>query len=219
MVDRMNQLNSNGVDRSNSLIKAEEGGVSNEFLKRIEHVKGLLNKLKTLVDKVDDSHNRSLQAVSDEDSKKTRDIVEQLMVDISGVNFEIRKILKDMDAENKDLEKAGKNNTNDFRIRVTQHGLVAKQFQEQVQKYNDTQNKFKDRYKTKIEKQYKIIKPGATKEELDNVVNSPNPDALFSQQVLLTYIDDGFFSKGSPKSIVRSTRASSRFDENREITS
>eukprot|EP00835_Amoeboradix_gromovi_P004372 NODE_336_length_10675_cov_0.185136.p5 type:complete len:186 gc:universal NODE_336_length_10675_cov_0.185136:5756-5199(-) len=183
MVDRAAQLKS-GVDRSNSLVKAEEGGISNDFLKRIEHTKGLLGNLKSLVDKMDESHSKSLQAVTEDDTKKHRDIVEQLMVDISGINFQIRKILKEIDVENKDLEKSGKNQTNDFRIRVTQHALVTKQFQDLVQKYNDIQTKFKDKYKSKIEKQYKIVKPNATKEELETVINSPNPDAVFSQQVI-----------------------------------
>ena len=183
MVDRAAQLKGN-IERSNSLGKAEEGGVSHEFLKRIENTKAQLAKLKGLVDKMDESHSKSLQAVTEDDAKKYRDVVEQSMVDISGVNYQIRKVLKDMDQENKDLEKAGKNSGNDFRIRVTQHALVTKQFQDLVQKYNDTQTKFKDKYKNKIEKQYKIVKPNATQEEVDKVMNSPNPDAIFSQQVL-----------------------------------
>ncbi len=187
MVDRAAQLKGD-VQRSNSLVAAEQGELSTEFLKRIEGIKNLLGKLKSLVDKVEEAHGKSLQAVSEDESKKTRDLVEQLMVDISGINFQLRKELKEIDQENKEIEKSGKNQGNDFKIRVTQHALVTKQFQEQVTKYNDTQTKFKDKYKSKIEKQYKIIKPNATKEEIEDVITSPNPDAVFTQQVLFIFI-------------------------------
>lgn len=63
---------------------------------------------------------------------------------------DIRTRLKQMDATNKTLAKDPAN-SNDVRIRISQHGAVAKKFLDVMVEYKDIQKKYQERYKQRYE--------------------------------------------------------------------
>lgn len=56
-------------------------------------------------------------------------------------------------------------------------------FVEAIQNYQQVEQQYRTRYKQRMERQYKIVKPDATLEEVRAVVNDPNSDQIFSQAV------------------------------------
>lgn len=70
----------------------------------------------------------------------------------------------------------------DMRMRRTQQAKNAKKFIEVMRKYQDMQSMYKGKYKGQLERQYLIVKPGATKEELARLTESDGA-AVLTQQV------------------------------------
>jgi len=60
---------------------------------------------------------------------------------------------------------------------------VKSKFVEAIQNYQQVEQQYRTRYKQRMERQYKIVKPDATLEEVRAVVNDPNSDQIFSQAV------------------------------------
>ncbi len=64
-----------------------------------------------------------------------------------------------------------------------QTALVKSKFVEAIQSYQQVEQQYRTRYKQRMERQYKIVKPDATPEEVRAVVNDTNNDQIFSQAV------------------------------------
>ena len=154
------------------------------FLKKVELTKVELEKLKKMVDQVEGAHSRYLQAVNEDFKDKYRVKLSEIIYEVSELNVKITNTLKIMDGENKELEKNGKTADNDYRIRLTQQGLLTTQFKDIIQKYNDVQISYKEKYELSLEKQYKIVNPEATKEEVAEVLKSGK--SVFSVKFRLT---------------------------------
>jgi t-SNARE complex subunit (syntaxin) len=71
--------------------------------------------------------------------------------------------------------------TSDMRMRRTQQTRHAKKFMEVMKKYQEMQTNYKGRYKGQLERQYLIVKPNATREELDKLTESDGAAVLTQQ--------------------------------------
>ena len=92
-----------------------------------------------------------------------------------------------MEAKNKKLgaDSSKTELTAEQRIRISQHGNVTKKFVEIVTEYQEMQTKYKNKYRDRLERQYKIVKPNATTEEINKAMESgADGGGLFAQQIL-----------------------------------
>lgn len=64
-----------------------------------------------------------------------------------------------------------------------QTGLVKTKFVEAIQNYQTVEQQHRQKYKQRLERQYKIVKPDATPEEVRAVVEDDNGGQVFSQAV------------------------------------
>ena len=64
-----------------------------------------------------------------------------------------------------------------------QTGLVKSKFVEAIQNYQTVEQQHRQKYKQRLERQYKIVKPDATPEEIRAVVEDDNGGQVFSQAV------------------------------------
>lgn len=93
-----------------------------------------------------------------------------------------------MEAKNQKLGATSNNNdlTAEQRIRISQHGNLTKKFVDVVGEYQEIQTKYKNKYRDRLERQYKIVKPNATGEEIEKVLESgADTSGLFAQQILM----------------------------------
>jgi len=61
--------------------------------------------------------------------------------------------------------------------------LVKSKFLEAIQGYQTVEQQHRQKYKQRLERQYKIVKPDATPEEIRAVVEDDNGGQVFSQAV------------------------------------
>jgi syntaxin 1B/2/3 len=63
--------------------------------------------------------------------------------------------------------------------------LVKTKFVEAIQNYQTVEQQYRQKYRQRLERQYKIVKPDATPEEIRAVVEDDNGGQVFSQAVCI----------------------------------
>ncbi|KAI3630948.1 hypothetical protein MIR68_011031 [Amoeboaphelidium protococcarum] len=157
-----------------------------EFFTEVDEIKTAVNAIKHKVQDIEQFHSKALTAISDQKDHQSK--LDALMDEANVSIQNARNRIKLMESQNK---KAGadpqkQNLTSEQRIRLSQHTNVTKKFIEVVTEYQQMQNKYKNKYKDRLERQYKIVKPNATTDEIERAIEEgADGGQMFAQQVLM----------------------------------
>ncbi|KAJ3293277.1 Syntaxin-1A [Borealophlyctis nickersoniae] len=172
-------------------IEAGEGGgeggsgESDAMLAFFEEVSGIKDgvvNVKRSIEQIESLHQKALNVISEEQSAENTKELDKIMERTNKQAGEIRNKLKAMEAQNKALESKG-DNPSDLRIRVSQHGALTKKFLDVMMEYKDIQKKYQDKYKQRLQRQFLIVKPQATPDEIDKMMNGET-GPVFAQQIM-----------------------------------
>ncbi|ORY91146.1 t-SNARE, partial [Syncephalastrum racemosum] len=78
----------------------------------------------------------------------------------------------------------------DGQIRRSQSEAIRKRFLETIQKYQDVERIYKQKYRQRVERQIRIVKPDASPEEVDNLIDSDESPQVFAQSELHQLFQD-----------------------------
>ena len=98
--------------------------------------------------RVSDLHSRSLNTADDAASQRTAQQLEDLVADTSALSNVLKRRIKA-------LQKQG-GGGRDGEIRKQQTGLVKQKFMEAIQSYQTVEQQYRQKYKQRLERQYKI---------------------------------------------------------------
>lgn len=71
---------------------------------------------------------------------------------------------------------------------MNMHGTLTQKFLEIVQEYQEVQTTYKNKYKEKVERQYKIAKPDASPDEIEDAMQTGDSSKIFANQILDTHL-------------------------------
>ncbi|KAJ3215260.1 Syntaxin-1A [Dinochytrium kinnereticum] len=148
------------------------GGESEEMKSFFEEIASLRDQIafiKSGITQIEKAHQNAMNIISEDQSVANTKELERLMASTNKQSTEVRNKLK--------------GNAGDVRIRITQHGVVTKKFLDVMMEYKDVQKKYQEKYKQQMHRQYLIVKPTATPEEIDNVVNGES-GPVFAQSIV-----------------------------------
>lgn len=126
------------------------------FHKQIEDISTAIDYMNNSVNEVSKIHSTILSTPKAEEKTKLR--LEDLMADIKRTATKVRQRLKTMES---DLERSytGENvNSAEFRIKKTQHSMLEHKVVQVMIEYNRIQNDYKDKCKSRIQRQLEISK-------------------------------------------------------------
>ena len=89
--------------------------------------------------------------------------IQPMEVTREGFHFETSP-LKDFAKRNEGSSEA--------RIRANMHGTLTRKFVDLMAEYQEIQTKYKNKYRERVERQYRIVKPHATTEEIEEAFDS-----------------------------------------------
>ncbi|KIJ68965.1 hypothetical protein HYDPIDRAFT_23836 [Hydnomerulius pinastri MD-312] len=112
-----------------------------------------------------DLHARSLNALSEQDSEANASRIEELTQSTRALSNGLAKRIKALQTPVRGSSKQ------DAQIRKNRITLVHGKFVETLQRYQNVEQQFRQRYKDRVERQFKIVKPDATPQEVSDVVN------------------------------------------------
>jgi len=172
----------------NTVKESEEDQADDEFMKEffevVSEIKSAMALIRRNLRSIEDSYNQSLVALNVEQGARNSEELEKLIESTNLAAADVRNKLKQMDAENKKLPTAAKGSAQ-YRIRTNMHGTLTRKFIDLMSEYQEMQTKYKNKYRERVERQYRIAKPDATQEEIDNALESGDTQ-IFANQILDT---------------------------------
>ncbi|KAF7363343.1 Aspartate aminotransferase [Mycena sanguinolenta] len=158
-------------DRSYEMSDVNTSAPAQDGRRRRQHISSLQDSLRTFndnVSRISDLHSRSLNNTDDNAAQRNAAQLDELVEDTSALSATLKRRIKA-------LEKQGG---------APATALVKSKFVEAIQNYQTVEQQYRSRYKQRMERQFKIVKPDATPEEVRAVVNDENNGQIFSQALM-----------------------------------
>eukprot|EP00325_Prymnesiales_sp_UTEX-LB-985_P002517 CAMPEP_0174697614 /NCGR_PEP_ID=MMETSP1094-20130205/3427_1 /TAXON_ID=156173 /ORGANISM="Chrysochromulina brevifilum, Strain UTEX LB 985" /LENGTH=346 /DNA_ID=CAMNT_0015894623 /DNA_START=65 /DNA_END=1105 /DNA_ORIENTATION=+ len=153
------------------------------FFDEVEGIKTTMRSIKTFMNQMEQLHGEALSAISAEQERELAAKLEDLMKTTNGHATQVRNKLKALDVENKEFANANKGSS-EARIRTNMHGTLTRKFVDLMKDYQELQTKHKNKYRDRVKRQFKIVKPQATEQEIEAAADDPKAPEIFSQQIL-----------------------------------
>ena len=155
------------------------------FFEEVQEIKKSMSSIRYNIRQIEQSHGECLTAISAESSRASTEQLEDLMKATNALAQGVRNKLKGMNEENKDFARLHEG-ASEARIRSNTHGGLTRKFVDLMAEYQEIQTKYKNKYRERVERQYKIVKPHATREEIDNAFDGSDGQQpeIFTQQIL-----------------------------------
>ncbi|KAF9948739.1 Plasma membrane t-SNARE, secretory vesicle fusion [Mortierella alpina] len=151
----------------------------NAFFSEVTSIQSDIAIVERNISQIEELHNISLNSVTSEDQAVhiTRQL-DQITQDTTQLSNRIKKRIKDIELANLRLR-----NSPDIQIRNTQAGTLKEKFMNTLCRFQSSESEARKRYKERMERQIKIVKPEATQAEVQQIVESDNQQ-IFAQSVL-----------------------------------
>lgn len=154
----------------------EEGGGQNTmvaFFAEVEDIKRNLVQYDDNIERIEGLHRRSLAETHTDAEELIQRQAETLTADSQALSQSLKKRIKNLEARSqRDATKR------------TQSNNLKRQFMTLIQKFQATEAAFRQRYRDVVERQYRIVQPEATNAEVQEMVDDPSGQQVFSQALM-----------------------------------
>lgn len=179
MNDRLAELQGGRIEQDAEPMPAMAGASAymQAFFDEVQDVKKIMSTIRYNIRQIEQNHGECLTAISAEQSRESSNRLENLMKETNGAASQVRNKLKTLDLENKDFAKRNEG-ASEARIRSNMHGTLTRKFVDLMAEYQEIQTKYKNKYRERGERQYRVVNPTATREEIDAALaglTSPPP--------------------------------------------
>lgn len=168
------------VKDSSTNLTAPMGGLAGDdmssFYSEISSIQDELKTFNANVSRIDDLHSRSLNNTDELATQQNNERLEELIAETSALSGSLKRRIKALERQGG----AGR----DGQVRKQQTALVKSKFVDAIQNYQRVEQQYRQKYKQRMERQFKIVKPDATPEEIRAVVNDESGGQIFSQALM-----------------------------------
>jgi len=153
-----------------------------DFFDDVQEIKKIMSTIRSNIRQIEHNHGECLTAISAEQSRDSSSRLEALMKETNGAASQVRNKLKTIDLENKDFARRNEG-ASEARIRSNMHGTLTRKFVDLMSEYQEIQTKYKNKYRERGERQFRVVNPNATKEEIDAALAGDQQE-IFTQYIL-----------------------------------
>lgn len=184
MNDRLAELQAGGAADSDveMLPLGGNSAYMQPFFDEVGEIKKIMSTIRYNIRQIEQNHGECLTAISAEQSRESSSRLENLMKETNGAASQVRNKLKTLDLENKDFAKRNEG-ASEARIRSNMHGTLTRKFVDLMAEYQEIQTKYKNKYRERGERQYRVVNPNATREEIDAALAGDQQE-IFTQHIL-----------------------------------
>jgi len=178
-VDRLSEIKQAPKPGSEMAIDIDEdndGMHMPEFFDEVGQIKTLISLIRLNIKSIQEAYNK--QVWGSIDSPKNSKELEQLLESTNSAANQVRTRLNKMKQDNSKLPAENPQK----KTRTNMHTTLLKKFMALIQEYQNLQANYKERYRERLERQAHIVKPGITKEEVDQMMQSGTE--YFADQML-----------------------------------
>lgn len=152
------------------------GDSMSAFYTEISSIQDSLRQFNDNVARIGELHSRSLNNMDDVAAQRNASQLDDMIEETSALSTTLKRRIKS-------LEKQG-GAGRDGQIRKQQTALVKSKFVEAIQNYQTVEQQYRTKYKQRMERQFKIVKPDASPDEVRAVVNDEQGGQIFSQALM-----------------------------------
>uniref|UniRef100_A0A3P8PZV3 t-SNARE coiled-coil homology domain-containing protein n=1 Tax=Astatotilapia calliptera TaxID=8154 RepID=A0A3P8PZV3_ASTCA len=184
MKDRLAELTAAASQTEEDVaVTVNQDGFMDSFFRRVEEVRGVIDKISIQVEEVRKIHSMILSAPNTDDSKCGSAVVHISFMCFKLCNNVIFTFFFTAIELSMPKDDAANRASVDFRIQKTQHTVLSRKFVEVMTQYNETQVSFRERSKGRIQRQLEITGRVTTNEELEDMLESGNP-SIFTSDII-----------------------------------
>ena len=129
------------------------------------------------------AHQVIFNSVYEQDIKEQEAIINSKTAAFNSSAATIRELLATVEKETVELALIAPSGSGDFRIREMQYALAAQKFAALMSELTNLQKTANDRHQSQVQRQYRLINPLATQEELDKVAEAVGAMTLTTTQM------------------------------------
>ncbi|KAK9451244.1 t-SNARE [Limtongia smithiae] len=155
---------------SNMNGSSDEYGV---FFTQIDDIKNTITQYDNTVSRIESLHNRSLNEIDPTQDENNQRQIDALVAEASKLSGTLKYRIKSLEASAR----------SDSTKRV-QVDSVKRTFLDSIQRYQVVEGNYRNKYKQRAERQYRIVRPEATDEEVRAAMDDENGSQIFSQALL-----------------------------------
>ncbi|CCO28045.1 Syntaxin-like protein psy1 [Rhizoctonia solani AG-1 IB] len=165
------------VNNSTTQLTAGDASDMSSFYTEISSIQDQIRTYNDTVQRIADLHSRSLNQADEAAAQRNASQLEQLQDDVGSLSSQLQRRIKDL--MSKSLP------GRDGQIRAQQTNLVNAKFVEAIQNYQVVERDYRSKSKQRVERQFKIVKPDATAEEIKAAVNDDSGNGQIFSQALM----------------------------------
>lgn len=143
-----------------------------QFFKDVELVKKHILVIRNSTKRVAEINQQVVLATTNESENEESRELQLLITDTNKKAAITKQMLKKMNEETESLKVAPGNKQSEVRIRENLSNTLTRKFVDVMKEYQTAQTKYKTDIKKKVKRQVQIIKPDATQEEIDAVLQA-----------------------------------------------
>jgi len=166
----------------------ENSEFMNVFFQEVGVIKTTMSNIRRNVKSIEEKYVQSLTSISVDQGGKSGNEIQQLIDDTNKQITNVRAKLEEMKKQNTQYAQTKTATSTEIRIRTNMQGTLTQKFLELASEYQEVQTNYKNKYQEKIERQYKIAKPDATPEEIEEAIESGDSSKVFANQILDSHL-------------------------------
>ncbi|KZT60450.1 t-SNARE [Calocera cornea HHB12733] len=153
---------------------AQNGEDMSGFYNEIGSVRDAIrSQLVPSVQRIGDLHSRTLNSTDEAALKRDTANLDALVTETSSLTNQLKKRIQD-------LERQGGSDGLGL-VRRQQAAALKSEFREAVENYQRVEQQYRQRYRERMERQFRIVKPDATPEEVQAVLEDGQGGQVFAQ--------------------------------------
>ena len=151
----------------------QDGGDFVQFMNQISRINQGLDRYEAIIDRVDRLHKELLTEVNEERVQEVRTALDNYVAQASDIQYQLKDDIKD-------AQRQGLRDTN----KQAQAENSRQRFLKLIQDYRIIDADYKDENKEQAKRQYMVIQPEATEEEVEAAITDVGGQQIFSQALL-----------------------------------
>ncbi|EST08989.1 Target SNARE coiled-coil domain protein [Kalmanozyma brasiliensis GHG001] len=162
-----------------SVASEKPAGDMNSFFTDISEIQDTIRLIDENVNKISDLHSRSLNNMDEASAQYAEQQLASIQQETSSLTNAVKNRIKLLEAQTKRVPAGGDKN-----VRNTQIGAVKNRFKETIQRYQQVEQGYRQKYRARAERQFRIVKPDATQQEIKAALDDDQNGQIFSQALL-----------------------------------
>jgi len=146
------------------------------FYDEISSIQDNIRLFNENISRISDLHARSLNNTDDAAAARNNQQLEELVSETSALSTTLKRRIQSLERQGGSAREA--------QIKKQQTALVKSKFVEAIQNYQQVEQQYRQKHKQRMERQFRIVKPDATPEEIRAVVDDDQGGQIFSQALM-----------------------------------